>query len=107
LLLAGIVANLAAYLPSSLAGGAALNAREFAPVLPFAAVLAARALADRFLPGGDPPNEYSNFALAARQLPRWNAKLEYSYPPVSVRGRPDGKNRHSIGPAPGGLRLRG
>ena len=47
LLLAGIVANLAAYLPSSLAGGTALNAREFAPVLPFAAVLAARTLGDR------------------------------------------------------------
>jgi hypothetical protein len=50
LLLAGIVANLAAYLPSSLAGGTALNAREFAPVLPFAAVLAARTLGHRFLP---------------------------------------------------------
>ena len=47
LLLAGIAANLAAYLPSSLAGGTALNAREFAPVLPFAAVLAARTLGDR------------------------------------------------------------
>ena len=47
LLLAGIVANLAAYLPSSLAGHTALNVREFAPVLPFAAVLAARTLGDR------------------------------------------------------------
>lgn len=47
LLLAGVVANLAAYIPSSLAGHTALNAREFAPVLPFAAVLAARALGDR------------------------------------------------------------
>jgi hypothetical protein len=47
LLLAGIVANLAAYIPSSLAGHTALNAREFAPVLPFAAVLAARTLGDR------------------------------------------------------------
>jgi hypothetical protein len=46
LLLAGIVANLAAYIPSSLADRTALNAREFAPVLPFAAVLAARALGD-------------------------------------------------------------
>jgi len=42
LLLAGLVANLAAYIPSSLADHTALNAREFAPVLPFAAVLAAR-----------------------------------------------------------------
>ena len=47
LLLAGIVANLAAYIPSSLAAHTALNAREFAPVLPFAAVLAARAFGDR------------------------------------------------------------
>jgi hypothetical protein len=47
LLLTGIVANLAAYIPSSLADHTALNAREFAPVLPFAAVLAARALGDR------------------------------------------------------------
>jgi hypothetical protein len=47
LLLAGIVANLTAYLPSSLAGHTALNAREFAPVLPFAAVIAARTLGDR------------------------------------------------------------
>jgi hypothetical protein len=44
LLLAGIAANLAAYIPSSLAAHTALNAREFAPVLPFAAVLAARTL---------------------------------------------------------------
>jgi len=47
LLLVGIVANLAAYIPSSLADHTALNAREFAPVLPFAAVLAARMLGDR------------------------------------------------------------
>ncbi|HEX3517052.1 MAG TPA: hypothetical protein VHT26_23930 [Trebonia sp.] len=47
LLLAGIIANLAAYIPSSLADHTALNAREFAPVLPFAAVLAARMLGDR------------------------------------------------------------
>jgi hypothetical protein len=56
LLLAGIVANLAAYLPSSLAGHTALNAREFAPVLPFAAVLAARTLGDSIVPGGRPPD---------------------------------------------------
>jgi hypothetical protein len=47
LLLAGIIANLAAYLPSSLASASALNAREFAPVLPFAAVLVARGHGDR------------------------------------------------------------
>jgi hypothetical protein len=51
LLLAGIVANIAAYIPSTLANHTALNAREFAPVLPFAAVLAARMLGDRLVTG--------------------------------------------------------
>jgi len=49
LLLVGIVANLAAYIPSTLADHSALNVREIAPVLPFAAVLAARMLGDRLL----------------------------------------------------------
>jgi hypothetical protein len=51
LLLAGIVANLAAYIPSTLADATALNVREIAPVLPFAAVLAARMLGDRLVAG--------------------------------------------------------
>ena len=41
--------NLAAYIPSTLADHSALNVREIAPVLPFAAVLAARMLGDRLL----------------------------------------------------------
>lgn len=49
LLLVGIVLNLAAYIPSTLANHSALNVREIAPVLPFAAVLAARMLGDRIL----------------------------------------------------------
>jgi len=49
LLLAGIVLNLVAYIPSTLADHSALNVREIAPVLPFAAVLAARMLGDRLL----------------------------------------------------------
>ena len=49
LLLVGIVLNLAAYIPSTLADHSALNVREIAPVLPFAAVLAARMLGDRLL----------------------------------------------------------
>jgi hypothetical protein len=69
LLLAGIVANLAAYLPSSLAGHTALNAREFAPVLPFASVLAARTLGDSFLPGGRPPDVHP--CQARWQKPPW------------------------------------
>jgi hypothetical protein len=49
LLLVAIVLNLAAYIPSTLADHSALNVREIAPVLPFAAVLAARTLGDRLL----------------------------------------------------------
>ena len=49
LLLAGIVLNLVAYIPTTLADHSALNVREIAPVLPFAAVLAARMLSDRLL----------------------------------------------------------
>jgi cbb3-type cytochrome oxidase subunit 3 len=74
LLLAGIVVNLAAYIPSSLADHTALNAREFAPVLPFAAVLAARTLGDRL---GD--------RLRAR--------------PAPARPAPAGQPPHSAGPA--------
>lgn len=49
LLLAGIVANIFAYIPSVMADNSALNTREIAPVLPFAAVLAGRMLGDRLL----------------------------------------------------------
>jgi len=52
LLLAGIVLNLVAYIPTTLADHSALNVREIAPVLPFAAVLAARMLGDRLLAFG-------------------------------------------------------
>jgi hypothetical protein len=51
LLLVGIVANIAAYVPTTLAHHTALNVREIAPVLPFAAVLAGRMIGDR-LAGG-------------------------------------------------------
>jgi hypothetical protein len=61
LLLAGIVANIAAYVPSTLAHHTALNVREIAPVLPFAAVLAGRMLGDRFVAG----------PVAAIRLPRF------------------------------------
>jgi hypothetical protein len=49
LLLAGIVANIFAYIPTTLADSSSLNAREIAPVLPFAAVLAGRMLGERLL----------------------------------------------------------
>jgi hypothetical protein len=51
LLLAGIVANIFAYIPSTLAAHTALNTREIAPALPFAAVLAGRMLGDRLVTG--------------------------------------------------------
>jgi hypothetical protein len=49
LLFAGIVLNIAAYVPSTLADRSALNTREVAPVLAFAAVLAGRTLGERLL----------------------------------------------------------
>jgi hypothetical protein len=48
ILVVAIVANLIAYIPSTLAAHSALNAREFAMVLPFAAVVAGRQLGGRF-----------------------------------------------------------
>jgi len=61
LLLAGIIANIFAYVPSTLAAHTALNTREIAPVLPFAAVLAGRMLGDRLVSG----------PLASMRLPRF------------------------------------
>jgi len=61
LLLAGIIANIFAYIPSTLADHTALNTREIAPVLPFAAVLAGRMLGDRLVSG----------PLASMRLPRF------------------------------------
>lgn len=61
LLLAGIIANIFAYIPSALADHTALNTREIAPVLPFAAVLAGRMLGDRLVSG----------PLASVRLPRF------------------------------------
>ncbi len=61
LLLAGIIANIFAYVPSTLAAHTALNTREIAPVLPFAAVLAGRMLGDRLVSG----------PLASVRLPRF------------------------------------
>jgi hypothetical protein len=61
LLLAGIIANIFAYIPSTFAAHTALNTREIAPVLPFAAVLAGRMLGDRLVSG----------PLASVRLPRF------------------------------------
>jgi len=69
-LLVGIIANLAAYIPSTLADHTALNVREIAPVLPFAAVLAGRMLGDRLLALGPLVTVRLPGRLAAR-LVRW------------------------------------
>jgi hypothetical protein len=109
LLLAGIVANFAAYLPSSLAGGTALNAREFAPVLPFAAVLAARTLGDSFLPGGRPPVPPDVRPWQAR----WQKSPFYRARPARTKAAwlsqflPGGAPPYPPMSAPGGPRLRG
>ncbi len=49
ILLAAMVLNVVVYIPSTLADATDLNAREFAVVLPFGAVLAGRTLAARLL----------------------------------------------------------
>jgi len=49
ILLVAIIVNVVAYVPSTLADATALNAREFAVVLPFGAVLAGRTLAPTLL----------------------------------------------------------
>jgi len=51
ILLVAMVLNVAAYVPSTLANATDLNAREFAVVLPFGAVLAGRTLAVSLLDG--------------------------------------------------------
>ncbi len=52
ILLAAMVLNVVVYIPSTLADATDLNAREFAIVLPFGAVLAGRTLAARLLADG-------------------------------------------------------
>jgi hypothetical protein len=91
LLLAGIVANIAAYVPSTLGHHTALNAREFAPVLPFAAVLAGRMIGDRLVKG----------PLVTIRLPRLlrppavARAAEGTVPPARAQpeGQPGGKTR--------------
>ena len=64
-LLVAIVINVVVYVPSTLADATDLNAREFAVVLPFAAVLAGRTLAAGF----------AARARAGRGWPRWQKWL--------------------------------
>jgi hypothetical protein len=86
LLLVGIVANLAAYIPSTLADHTALNTREIAPVLPFAAVLAGRMLGDRLLTGP--------LATIRLRLPRFGPRAAPGAVGASAAG---GRRTYSLG----------
>jgi hypothetical protein len=86
LLFAGIVANLFAYIPSTLADHTALNTREIAPVLPFAAVLAGRMLGDRLVSG----------PLATVRLPRFGRAPEPATAGAE-RGAAGARRTHSLG----------
>ncbi len=83
LLLAGIVANIAAYVPSTLAHHSALNVREIAPVVPFAAVLAGRMLGDRLVGGPAVTIPLPAIRRPARR-------------PAPVNGKPGAPRRHSV-----------
>jgi len=71
LLLVGVIANIGAFVTSTFANASALNTREVAPVLPFAAVLAARTFGDRLAAGrllarpARPPRPAARRAAAA------------------------------------------
>jgi hypothetical protein len=107
LLLAGIVANIAAYVPSTLAHHTALNVREIAPVLPFAAVLAGRMIGDRLVGG----------PVAVIKLPRLRGSARGASAavaeqaagpgaPVGGPGAPAGKARRPRSGSSRSLRIR-
>jgi hypothetical protein len=79
LLLVGIIVNIGAFVTSTLANASALNTREVAPVLPFAAVLAARTLGDRLAVGGllarpvRPPSMAAGRRATRGAAGRWTA----------------------------------
>ena len=83
ILLVAMVLNVVAYVPSTLANATDLNAREFAVVLPFGAVLAGRTLA------AEPAGQPASAATARRPAGRGPAGL--------LRGR----SRLRSGPAAG------
>ena len=96
ILLVAIIVNIVAYVPSTLADATALNAREFAVVLPFGAVLAGRTLAPTLLawlrrrrrPAGRRP--VAVILLAGALLTGYAASLGYaaaqpSVPPANAR----------------------
>ena len=87
ILLVAMVINVVAYVPSTLADATDLNAREFAVVLPFGAVLAGRTLAPA--PAGRPAprgrrRPAGPAALLAGAPPRWPPATR----PASATRRP-------------------
>jgi len=84
ILLVAMVLNVVLYVPSTLADATDLNAREFAVVLPFGAVLAARTLAAGLRARESRPRKW----LAPVLLPRWLAMR-----PARVRRGPAVRTR--------------
>ena len=89
ILLVAMVLNVVAYVPSTLANATDLNAREFAVVLPFGAVLAGRTLAAS-LQAGLRRRPRAGALLAGALLACYGAGLGYaaaqpSVPPMNAR----------------------
>ncbi len=90
ILLVAMVINVVAYVPSTLADATDLNAREFAVVLPFGAVLAGRTLAPALLAGLRRRRRAVAALLAGALLAGYGASLGYaaaqpSVPPANAR----------------------
>ena len=91
ILLVAMVINVVAYVPSTLADATDLNAREFAVVLPFGAVLAGRTLAPALLAGlRQRRRAVAAALLAGALLAGYGASLGYaaaqpSVPPANAR----------------------
>jgi hypothetical protein len=91
ILLVAMIVNVVAYVPSTLADATDLNAREFAVVLPFGAVLAGRTLAPALLVGlRQRRRAVAATVLAGALLAGYGASLGYaaaqpSVPPANAR----------------------
>jgi hypothetical protein len=90
ILLVAMVINVVAYVPSTLADATDLNAREFAVVLPFGAVLAGRTLAPTLVAGLRRWHRAVPALLAGALLAGYAASLGYaaaqpSVPPANAR----------------------
>ena len=91
ILLVAMIVNIVAYVPSTLADATDLNAREFAIMLPFGAVLAGRTLAPALLVGlRQRRRAVAATVLAGALLAGYGASLGYaaaqpSVPPANAR----------------------